>query len=30
MEIQACGAYIGTEEESEDSPTDPQTQTSKG
>jgi len=30
MEIQACGAYIGTEEESEDSPADPQTQTPEG
>jgi hypothetical protein len=30
MEIQACGAYFGTEEEGEDSPADPQTQTPEG
>jgi len=30
MEIQACGAYVGTEEESEDCPTYPQTQTPEG
>jgi hypothetical protein len=30
MEVQARGTYIGIEEEGEDSPEDPQTQTSEG